>query len=318
MRADSSELDELSRLLGNNGIAAFCPTTLTVSSDKLKGALDRIGAWISNKKPDTASAVPLGIHLEGPFISARAAGAHPPSSIRPFSMGELLEFWEASRRKLKILTVAADEFPKAELNKLTQWALKNGVTLSLGHTQASETEAHRVFEQGITHVTHAWNALRFHHRDPGVLGAAMGRPDVFLELILDQIHVSPALMRWTCALHGINRVCFVSDCAPAAGTRNKEVSFGPLSIHLDEGAARLPDGSLAGGGTLLGHAFENWINAETRRSGESAQALLKKYLPALTSAPLKSLNLPTSLSSRHKLRWKCTSKRIELLGRSPR
>jgi len=163
-------------------------------------------------------------------------------------------------------------------------------------------------------VTHAWNALPFHHREPGPLGAALGNPDIHVELILDQIHVDPTLIRWTLALHP-ESTCFVSDCVPAAATTpGTWHSFGSLQIRLHEGAGRLKEGHLAGGGLLLDQAYLKWLKSEAahlKTEGAPAknlqQTLLKKTLPYLTTAPLKALRIPKNTLQKRRLSWKFSS-----------
>jgi len=334
MRADNRQLNQLAKKLWEHGIAAFCPTTISTQAEELNAALERLGSWIletrSNK--NYSGALPLGIHLEGPFINPESAGAHPSDSMQPLTLEKLQKFWEASRKTLKIITLAPElllsendpTLGKATLSRIGSWAQQKGIQLSLGHSQATQTQARLAFECGISGVTHAWNALSFHHRSPGALGAALGRKNVYIELIADGTHVSPALIRWTCQLHSAGRVqqpiCFVSDCAPAAGTfksaSNEErwYSFGPLqTIHSGKsGACRLPNGSLAGGGLLLAEAFSLWLENETRSgqgySDQYAQKFLKQSLSYVTRFPLKALNLSPSVLRNRQLRWELSQK----------
>lgn len=228
MAARREELDLLARRLKTQGVAAFCPTTLSVPFDELREAVRRLGGWIADRRktPSSDGALPLGIHLEGPYLHPGACGAHPPESIRPFKLRELETLWKDSSEQLKIVTLAPERLSLPELRSLAAWAKARRVTLSLGHSHATEAQSKQAFANGFSSVTHGWNALSFHHRSPGALGAALGRPGIAVELILDQVHVSPTVARWTRKLHG-DSVCFVSDCVPAAGTRDGRVySFG--------------------------------------------------------------------------------------------
>lgn len=205
MTAPEEDLNQLSLKLWQNGIAAFCPTTLSEKPGPLLTTVRRLGHWIRSfdgfygpgPQKKTPGAIPLGIHLEGPFIHPKSCGAHPPQTIRPLSIQELESLWEASQQTLKIITLAPELISSANLTRVIRWAKAKKIHLSLGHSQATTEEARLAFQKGIQGVTHAWNALPFHHRSPGPLGAAIGNPEIFLELILDQIHVDPVLIRWT-------------------------------------------------------------------------------------------------------------------------
>ena len=303
MTADSAQMDLLSKLMWENGIAAFCPTTLSAPAAVLAEAVGRIGNWIQSKS--APGAVPLGIHLEGPFIDSGACGAHPRDTIRKLNFLELENLWKASQNTLKILTVAPEILTKSELNQLVKWTSERKISLSLGHSKATEIQASVAFDAGFRGVTHAWNALPFHHRAPGPLGAALGRKDVYLELILDQVHVSQSVIRLSRKLHSASQTCFISDCVPAAATRvGSQHSFGPLTIQFKDGACRLPDGSLAGGGRLLPEAFGRWLSTEAEQTGRKASEILRESLESLTTAPLRAIGVSPQVLIKRKIRWK--------------
>jgi hypothetical protein len=340
MTATPRDLDALSDRLWQRGLGGFCATTLSATKEDLHPAIEKLGNWIRRGK--FPGAWPLGLHLEGPFLSPSAAGAHPPGAIRPLRFEELERLWELSQGTLKILTIAPETLAPTMLPRLAAWARDRGVALSLGHSQATEEQAHAAFQAGFRGVTHAWNAMRFHHRSPGPLGAALGLPGVYVELIVDGIHVAPSIARWVMRLHP--RTCLVSDCAPAAATDSGTAGkanvppgsategivppksyragshagypFGPLRTWLKDGACRLADGSLAGGGLLLPEAYARWLTREAALPspspllGPSAvkaglehpalEALWKKTVGFLTTEPLRALQLPADLEKRYR------------------
>jgi N-acetylglucosamine-6-phosphate deacetylase len=309
MSADRTQLNRLSAELWKHGIAGFCATTLSGAHAELLAAVTRLGAWI--RSGEAPGAQPLGIHLEGPYVHPGACGAHPPGAIRELSMTEIQELWDASQGTLKILTVAPERLSPELTRQLTRWARKNRVVLSLGHSRATEEQAISAFKSGFSGVTHAWNALAFHHRAPGPLGAALGNPKVYVELIIDLIHVSPTLIRWTQKLHP-KGVCFVSDCAPAAATSGKNwFNFGTLKTRFQDGACRLDGGALAGGGLLLGKAYQQWLKTESRLTGRPISDLLKKTVHSLTTRPLEALQLTpkerSALSAR-RVEWNVSTR----------
>jgi N-acetylglucosamine-6-phosphate deacetylase len=288
MSASPRQLHELSQLLAERGIAAFCATTLSVPFAELRATTRNLGAWISQGTPK--GALPLGIHLEGPYIDPAACGAHPPEAIRPLKFEELDQLWEDSRHTLKLITFAPERLTQTQLARLVKWARVRKITLSLGHSKATEAQAQQAFDAGVQGLTHAWNALSFHHRAPGAMGAALGRKDVTMELILDQVHVAPSVMRWTREVHP--RLCYVSDCVPAAATKaGTWHSFGDLKVRFKDGACRLKGDHLAGGGILLPEAFARWVEAEAHAQKRPAGTILREQLPSLTTIPLAYLGL---------------------------
>ncbi len=309
MSATSTELDRLAGKLASAGVAAFCPTTLSVPFPQLRETVRRLGAWIEKRKrPTPGRAHPLGIHLEGPYIHPHACGAHPPKAIRVLNFRELEQLWEDSLHHLKIITFAPEQLSEAQLKKLIHWCQVRTIHLSLGHSQATETQAKQAFDLGVRGLTHAWNALTFHHRAPGPLGAALGRKDVAIELILDQVHVAPTILRWTRTLHGQAPLCYVSDCAPAAGTRAGSWHlFGNLKIRFKNRACRTSGEALAGGGVPLPQAFAAWICAESTATQTSTRAILKGHIRHVTTDPLKALGLAAwipRLQKSHSVHWR--------------
>lgn len=295
MSASPSQFEELSEALWKQGVAGFCPTTLSSPPKKLKERVTELGRWIhSGRFP---GAKPLGIHLEGPFIHHLACGAHPPTALRKFDWHELDELWLASQGTLKILTLAPEILTSASLKRLIGWSQKRKILLSIGHSQATEEEAQHAFDLGFQGVTHAWNAMPFHHRRPGILGAALGREGVYLELMIDQVHVSPRLIDWTLQIHPQSSICFISDCLSAAGLSQKKAlqqtwqPFGPLKIRVQDGACRLPDGHLAGGGLLLTHAYCQWIQLSASYKKLAIRKVLENTIHHITINPFRVLGI---------------------------
>jgi N-acetylglucosamine-6-phosphate deacetylase len=314
-------LSDLAHQLGQAGLAGFCATTLSAPVEELRATVARLGKWIrdteapgdSSRSPKGAlPALPLGIHLEGPFISSKACGAHPADAIRPLQLSEVERLWETSQHTLKILTVAPEALTPRDRTPFLRFCGERGIRVSLGHSRASEAKAHAAFNAGFSGLTHAWNALAFHHRAPGALGAALGRKDLYIELILDQIHISPSVIRWTLDLHkNAGSVCFVSDAAPAAETSGKKTyAFGPLQIRYQEGACRLAGGHLAGGGHVLPLAYSRWVENEAARSGRPSSTILRETLKHVVAFPLQVLGLPARRLGGRMLLWKIEKNRV--------
>ncbi|MGK5081748.1 hypothetical protein WDW37_00460 [Bdellovibrionota bacterium FG-1] len=311
MTAGAIDLRNLSVRLAQSGIAAFCATTLSAPLSELRPAVRRLGAWIIAARPEQG-ALPLGIHLEGPYINPDARGAHSLRAIRPLQIKELDALWEDSQHTLKIITLAPEQLSITALKAVRQWTKKRQIILSIGHSQATFDQAKTAFDAGVCGVTHAWNALSFHHRDTGTLGAALGRPDVTVELILDQVHVAAPILRWTQAIHGNSGICYVSDCVNATGTRpGSWHPFGNHKIQLKNGACRTSDGLIAGGGLLLSDAFAHWIETQMIHTGRSGWQLVQAEIPSLTTIPLKYLGLDhlvPLLEHHFSVKWNVTKK----------
>jgi N-acetylglucosamine-6-phosphate deacetylase len=310
MTAQQAELTRLSSRLWKAGIAAFCPTTLSVEWDELVSSVKRLGQWI--KQGGFPGAIPLGIHLEGPFIHPACCGAHPRKSIRAYQFADLVSLWNTSQKTLKIITIAPELLTPSQLTQLGGWAKKNKIVLSMGHSQATQEQAKQAMDAGFTSVTHAWNALKFHHRNPGVLGASLGS-NVFMELIIDQQHVHPTLIRWTRSVHPKDRLCFISDCTPAAQTPANSIhDFGPLKVSFADGASRTPNGALAGGGLLLTEAYAKWLYDESKATKVPVPILLKQTISAITQTPLKSLKISSRPFEKKKITWKLENRKLAI------
>lgn len=323
MTASPEHCDQLAQKLWDSGVDAFCPTTLSADAPSLRKAVATLGKWISDfqEAPAVGRAYPLGIHLEGPFLSAAKAGAHAPSTLRPCSLAELDDLYRISQGTLRLITLASEDLSEKERKSLGKWAQAHQVTLSLGHTRATEAEARQAFQAGFRGITHAWNAMSFHHRDGGPLaGAFSSETPVHVEIIPDGVHLSPSVARMTLELFG-DRGVWVSDCVPAAGLKpGAETEFGPIRVKRephsctvvtkgrDSGTAAP---TLAGGATPLPETLHRVFPAllegwELRASGNLKREALR-ILEAGCEAPLRYLGVSLPRSHRQKrLNWKLT------------
>lgn len=316
MQADfngAQDGDFLARELARRGLGGFLATTLSSSRPDLLAAVTRLGQWIKTTRAhrDSSLALPLGIHLEGPFISKLACGAHPHASLRKATLAELEALWTASQGSLRLITVAPEIHSPAILRAVCGWTRRHGIRLAIGHSHATSKQTEAALKLGFSGVTHAWNAMPFHHRLPGILGAVLGRPNTHLELILDGIHVAPDVIRWTRDLHG-PATCYVSDCAPAAGLRpGVKATFGPLFVQVAGGGCRLPEGHLAGGAILLPEALRAWIEMECRRTDQPWRNIVRFEAHYATRAPLQAIGLSLSVLRSRKLVWRRASQSVD-------
>ncbi len=190
----------------------------------------------------------IGSHLEGPFLNPARAGAHDPAHLLPPDPATFERMLDAAGGTLRVITVAP-ELPGGI--ELVRRAAAAGVVVAVGHSDAAHDEASAAFDAGASLVTHLFNAMRpWHHREPGLVGAALTRADVVCELINDGIHLHDATAKVAFEAAGPGRIALVTDAIAAAGTGDGELRLGSAAVHVSGGAARLADGQTLAGSTL--------------------------------------------------------------------
>lgn len=239
------ELAGMRRALAGNGVTGFLPTIATASDQVTTEALDSVRRAMEVPSDDGAyGAMVLGSHLEGPYLNPKRKGAMQPEFIRLPDRTHFERLSQASGGTLEYLTMAP-ELPGA--SALIESVRERGVFVSAGHTDATADETHRAFAQGVQGVTHLFNAMRgLHHREPGVVGAALAAPSAWVELIGDGIHVHPDVMRLAIAVKGSKRVVIVSDAGRYAGLPPGRYEEAHRTVIVDGLRCTLPDGTLAG------------------------------------------------------------------------
>jgi N-acetylglucosamine-6-phosphate deacetylase len=246
--ADAVEYRRAGRALLETGVTAFQPTLITAAEDELTAALAEVPT-------EPVGPHLLGVHLEGPFIAPGYLGAHPAEGRRDPDEALLERLLAAG--PVRYVTLAP-ELPGAL--ELIDALHARGIVVSLGHTGASAGEAELAFARGVGTVTHLFNAMRpFHHREPGIAGAALARPDVVVQIILDGHHLAAetALLAWRAAG---GRLALVTDAIAAAGnggTNGRSRLGGHLAVEVRDGAVRGPAGELAGSVLTMPEAIRN-------------------------------------------------------------
>jgi N-acetylglucosamine-6-phosphate deacetylase len=231
--------------LVTHGTTGYCPTLVSAPLDSYEPALDRAArAFRDGDVPGV-----LGVHLEGPFLGG-APGAHPPALLRPAEPRWLRGVLGRYPGLVRIVTLAPEADPGFAATRLLA---DHGVAVALGHSTASYAEARVAADAGATVVTHLFNGMGpFHHRQPGLPGAALDDDRLTPTLIADLVHVHPALLRL--AIGRKRNIALVSD-AVAVDTEN----VGGVVIAERDGAARLPDGTLAGSTLTMDSAVRNVV-----------------------------------------------------------
>ena len=235
-----SDIKQVSKSLYSQGVVGYLPTLITGP----KSETLRVMALIENAKREAESdeAKILGIHLEGPFISTAKPGVHPLEHFQIPNLDLIGEYLRAGT--VSIVTIAP-ELPGAigVIKHLTAM----GIVVSLGHSNATAEEAHAGFDAGAKTVTHLWNAMPpMTLRSPGLVGVALERDDVTIQIIVDGVHVAPEVVKATIAA-APNRFVLTNDAVAPAGLGEGKFPFGTFEVEVKAGRAVRSDGVLAGG-----------------------------------------------------------------------
>jgi N-acetylglucosamine-6-phosphate deacetylase len=251
MEGTPEALRAVSVFLAQHGVTEYLPTTVTASLDLTLRALDGLAGRIESV-PAVDEARPIGIHIEGPFVSHAKKGMHPEQFIVPPSVVLLEKFWEASRGHIKLMTVAP-ELPGA-IETITR-ATALGIRSSIGHSTATSAEARRGLAAGATTATHTFNAMRaLDHREPGILGVVLDSDEIYADLICDGVHVAPEAVRLWFKAKGSERAILITDSIEATGMPNGVYKLGETTVHVENGRCTTDAGVLAGSVIALDQA----------------------------------------------------------------
>ncbi len=253
MAATPAEIASVARFLASRGVANFLPTTVTASIDMTLRALENLAHAIERAR-DHDAAVPVGIHLEGPFVSHIKRGVHPDVSICEPSVELFDRLQQAARGHICLMTMAP-ELPHAL--ELIEHVKATGVRVSMGHSMATATETLAAIAAGATSTTHLFNAMRpLNHREPGIVGTILDREDVYAEAICDGVHVDPAIIRLWLKLKGEERAILVTDGISATGMPDGPYRLGDFDVEVKDGVCLLGD-TLAGSVLTMNQAVAN-------------------------------------------------------------
>jgi N-acetylglucosamine-6-phosphate deacetylase len=252
---DAGEIKSYARWVPTTGVTSFLigvvGTPGAPPEEQLRAAVAAIDGW-------TVGAEPLGIHLEGPYINVERRGAHMPAWLRVPNADEAAHVLAMTAGHLRLITLAP-ELPGAAA--MIQRMKEAGVTVSIGHTDATYEQTLEAFQLGVTHMTHCCNAMRpLHHREPGPLGALAQSLQVYGELIADGVHVHPAMMKIIVKALGPARTIVITDALSAAGlSEDTTFEFAGQPAQLIRGAARLADGTITGSVLTMDLALRNML-----------------------------------------------------------
>jgi N-acetylglucosamine-6-phosphate deacetylase len=235
-------LQKIAQFLWDVGVDGFLPTLVTTSVEKIQRSLDVIAGILYNQQ---LGAKILGVHLEGPFLNFQKRGAHPAEYLLPLTIEEVKRVLGDYADVVKVITLAPE---LDQTGEVIPYLRSLGITVSLGHSQATAAEAKRAFELGATMVTHAFNAMpSLYHREPGLLGVAITNPDVMCGFIADGEHVSPTMLQILLDASDYEKGLFlVSDALAPLGLPDGVYPWDSRQIEVINGTARLSDGTLSG------------------------------------------------------------------------
>jgi N-acetylglucosamine-6-phosphate deacetylase len=254
MDATVEALRTMAKTLPREGTTSFLATTMTAPIEHIERALQNAAQYIYSSNPPGEAEV-LGIHLEGPFISQKRAGAqHPENIIEPNI--KLFQKWQnIANGHIRLVTLAPEENNGLAL---TAYLKETGVIASIGHSDAVYEQVNAAIQAGVTHATHLFNGMRgIHHREPGVAGAVLMHDEVLCELIVDGIHVAPEMVRFAYKMKGSDGLILITDAMRAKCLGAGIYELGGQEVIVQGEKATLRDGTLAGSILKLGDAVKN-------------------------------------------------------------
>lgn len=301
LKAENSDfIQKICAYLWDVGVDGFLPTLVTTSVDNIRRSLAALADFISHQKSGSQI---LGVHLEGPFLNSQKRGAHPAEYLLPLTIEQVKRILGDYGEVVKVITLAPELDPTGEV---IPYLRSKGIIVSLGHSQATATQAEEAFKLGATMVTHAFNAMPLlHHREPGLLGAAIINPDVMCGFIADGEHVSPMMLKILLRASSQKGLFLVSDALAPLGLPDGVYPWDTRQIEVKNGTARLLDGTLSGTTLPLLVGVQNLVKWGC--DVEEAIALA-------TDAPRQAIGLPT-ISPNQKanlLRWHFDKTTLEL------
>lgn len=258
MAGTEQALAGVARTIARHGTTSFVATTVTASPDDICRSVEGIARFITTQhETDEPRAEVLGVHYEGPFISAARRGVHPKEWIQLPSADLLEKFLHSASGNARILTIAPELLGAAPC---IDAARKAGLVVAMGHTDATYEQARAAISRGVHHAVHVYNAMRpFSHRDSGVIGAVLTSLDVTAELIADGVHVEEAAMRILLQAKGPGCVILVSDGISATGMPDGNYMLGKFEVTVSGGVCRNSEGKLAGSTLTLDRGLRNIV-----------------------------------------------------------
>lgn len=249
MDATSDAIIGMGSFFARHGVTSFLPTTVAASARDIQAAIDNVASM----PPFSDAAQHLGIHLEGPYLSQEYRGAQSSQHLHSANPREYMPW--IGRQGVRLITVA----PEVEgVPDLIRAGTEAGIEFALGHTSASYEQALAAVDLGLRQATHTFNGMaRLDHHTAGVLGAVLSDDRIRAQIIVDGIHVHPAMVRLLIRAKGIDRTILITDSMRAAGMPDGDYALGDQMAHVKDGVARTGAGGLAGSTLTMDQALRN-------------------------------------------------------------
>lgn len=254
MDCKAESIDGMSEYLAGVGVTTFYPTTVTSSLERTVKAVQVVADC---KERGVKGAKIAGIYLEGPYINPKLKGAHPTEYIVDINLDDLKTVIEAARGNVRTVAIAPE---KAGAIEAIRFLTEQGITVTLGHSDATYDETKAAIAAGARAGIHIFNAMRpLHHREPGILGAALTIDGFAAEMICDGIHVHPRSLEIVTRCKHPEDVLLITDCMCAGGMPDGRYMLGELPTVVKEGVARTEEGALAGSTLKLIDGVKNAV-----------------------------------------------------------
>ncbi|EIO3967605.1 N-acetylglucosamine-6-phosphate deacetylase [Vibrio vulnificus] len=257
MDATHASLNIMSRYFASLGVTAFVATTVTAPVAKIRAALAQVA---KSKQQGVEGAEILGAYLEGPYFTEKNKGAHPTQWFRELAVEELDNWISYSDSQLLKVALAPE---KEGALAAIRYLANQGISVMLGHTDASYQQVKLALDAGAKGIVHCYNGMRgLHHRDPGVVGAGLLHPECYVEMIADGHHVHPAAIEVAHRCCG-SRMTLITDAMCATGMPDGQYTLGEYQVEMKQGVVTTQDGGLAGSTLTLIEGVKNiqrWLN----------------------------------------------------------
>jgi N-acetylglucosamine-6-phosphate deacetylase len=286
MEATPQALEAICKFLASRGTGSFLATTVTAPLDTTLRAVESLAKLIA-EPPIAGRAQPLGIHLEGPFLSHAKRGVQPAAHLLAPDIAVFDRLYDAAEGHVRLMTVAP-ELPGAV--ELIAHATRRGVRVSLGHSNAIAAETRAAIDAGAVSATHTFNAMRaLDHREPGILGTVLTNDALHAELICDGVHTDPEIVRLWWRAKGPERAILVTDAMSATGMPPGTYQLGGFDVQVADGRATA-GGVLAGSVLTLDRALSNFV-AFTGASIEQGVRLMTANPATMTGLAVQTGSL---------------------------
>lgn len=259
------QLKDMSSVLARHGVTTFVPTVVSAPNDTMLENLSALADMMASSLP---GADPVGIHVEGPFISPMKHGTQSPADIKAVDIGFCRELIQAGKGKIKKMTFAPELKNATGLIKLL---LENNIMPSMGHSVADEKATLKAIDAGAVYCTHLFNGMPpLHQRDMTLTGIALTDSRVNIELILDGHHLNPRMIDLACRCKLDHQVSGISDAVMSVGMSKGKYHVGGTAFEITNGIAQTADGLLAGTTTLLDSGWHSLMTYSHMKDTKAA------------------------------------------------